>query len=77
MLQNPCKTLGYKKNVVNKNPPGGGKPYPASGLLPFKTHNTFACRHKPPTSLYGFIYVSKTERQLLFLPIINLELIIK
>ena len=33
MLQNPCKTLGFKKNVVYKIPPGGGgKPYPASGL---------------------------------------------
>ena len=34
MLQNPCKTLGFKKNMVYKIPPGGGgKPYPASGLL--------------------------------------------
>ena len=34
MLQNPCKTLGFKKNLVYKIPPGGGgKPYPASGLL--------------------------------------------
>ena len=36
MLQNPCKTLGFKKNVVYKIPPGGGgggKPYPASGLI--------------------------------------------
>ena len=33
MLQNPCKTLGFKKNMVFKIPPGGGgKPYPASGL---------------------------------------------
>ena len=33
MLQNPCKTLGLKKNMVHKIPPGGGgKPYPASGL---------------------------------------------
>ena len=33
MLQNPCKTLGFKKNMVCKIPPGGGgKPYPASGL---------------------------------------------
>ena len=36
MLQNPCKTLGFKKNMVYKIPPGGGgKPYPASGLLNF------------------------------------------
>ena len=34
MLQNPRKTLGFKKNMVFKIPPGGGgKPYPASGLL--------------------------------------------
>ena len=34
MLQNPCKTLGFMKNMVHKIPPGGGgKPYPASGLL--------------------------------------------
>ena len=33
MLQNPCKTSGFKKNMVYKIPPGGGgKPYPASGL---------------------------------------------
>ena len=36
MLQIPCKTLGFKKNMVYKIPPGGGggggKPYPASGL---------------------------------------------
>ena len=24
MLQNPCKTLGFKKNMVFKIPPGGG-----------------------------------------------------
>ena len=38
MLQNPCKTLGFKKNMVYKIPPwggGGGKPYPASGLRIF------------------------------------------
>ena len=34
MLQNPCKTLGFKKNMVYKIPPGGGgKPYPASSLF--------------------------------------------
>ena len=32
MLQNPRKTFGFKKNMVYKIPPGGGKPYPASGL---------------------------------------------
>ena len=24
MLQNPCKTLGFKKNMVYEIPPGGG-----------------------------------------------------
>ena len=34
MLQNPRKILGFKKNMVYKIPPGGGgKPYPASGLI--------------------------------------------
>ena len=34
MLQNPCKTLGFMKNMVYKISPGeGGKPYPASGLI--------------------------------------------
>ena len=34
MLQNACKILGCKKNMVYKIPPGGGgKPYPASGLI--------------------------------------------
>ena len=38
MLQNPRKTLGFKKNMVYKIPPGGGgKPYPASGLPVFQT----------------------------------------
>ena len=35
MLQNPYKTLGFKKNMVYKistGGGGGGKPYPASGL---------------------------------------------
>ena len=42
MLQNPCKTLGFKKNMVYKIPPGGGgKPYPASGLLSWLS----SCQH--------------------------------
>ena len=36
MLQNPCKTLRFKKNMVYKIPLGGGKPYPASGLKQIK-----------------------------------------
>ena len=33
MLQNPCKTLGFKKNMVYVLLLGGGKSYPASGLF--------------------------------------------
>ena len=36
MLQNPCKTLGFRKIWSTKFPlggGGGGKPYPASGLV--------------------------------------------
>ena len=37
MLQNSRKTMGFKKNMVYKIPPGGGgKPYPASGLIIIK-----------------------------------------
>ena len=35
MLPNPCKTLGFKKNMIYKIPPGpvgGGLPYTASDL---------------------------------------------
>ena len=40
MLQNPCKTSGFKKNMVYKIPPGGGgKPYPASGLCSIGIYN--------------------------------------
>ena len=43
MLQNPRKTLGFKKNMVYKIPPGGGgKPYPASGLFyPYVTYANY------------------------------------
>ena len=39
MLQNPCKTLVFKENMVYKIPPGGaggggGVTYPASDLKP-------------------------------------------
>ena len=52
MLQNPRKTLGFKKNMVYKIPPGGGgKPYPASGLfkliggsIAFKLMCAIGCR---------------------------------
>ena len=39
MLQNPCETLGFKINMVYKIPPGGGKPYTASGLIDFNSLN--------------------------------------
>ena len=46
MLQNPCKTLGFKKNMVYKIPPGGGdKPYPASGLFSFFQLSAFALKN--------------------------------
>ena len=46
MLQNPCKTLGFKKNMVYKIPPGGGgKPYPASGLMMLFVTNVNELRH--------------------------------
>ena len=39
MLQNPCKTLGLKKDMVYIiSPGGGGKPYPASGLIQDNIH---------------------------------------
>ena len=42
MLQNPRKTLGFKKNMVYKIPPGGGgKPYPASGLEETRSTSRF------------------------------------
>ena len=40
MLQNPCKTLGFKIIWSAKFPlGGGGKPYPASGLYILDTGN--------------------------------------
>ena len=33
MLQNPCKTLGFKKKIPPGGGGGGGKPYPASDLI--------------------------------------------
>ena len=52
MLQNPCKTLGFKKNMVYKIPPGwggwGGKPYPASGPTFCDTGFISTCKDKRP-----------------------------
>ena len=51
MLQNPCKTLGFKKNMVYKISSGGGgvgKPYPASGLMGITIQNKLAASKKPP-----------------------------
>ena len=56
MLQNPCKTLGFKKNMVYKIPPGGGgKPYPASGLIVFLNNTDLDPLKftKPPTSAFN------------------------
>ena len=42
MLQSPCKTLGFKKKYSLQNSPlGGGKPYPASGLIVLYCLNTY------------------------------------
>ena len=44
MLQNPRKTLGFKKNMVYKIPPGGGgRPYPASGLFRERSGSVVEC----------------------------------
>ena len=57
MLQNPCKTLGFKKNMVYKIPPGGGgKPYPASGLKPICQPNFDATNIKWFTVPYAAIF---------------------
>ena len=52
MLQNSRKTLGFKKNMVYKIPPGGGgKPYPASGLNNIiKSRGKFLWQHGNCTS---------------------------
>ena len=71
MLQNPCKTLGFKKNMVYKIPPGGGggKPYPASGLVgsiasvrPRKLHFTFSYDMGVPCSTSNNSKVYKIEK---------------
>ena len=51
MLQSPCKTFDFKKNMVFKFPPGGGggKPYPASGLLYIPRSKTVCRVHDPAT----------------------------
>ena len=47
MLQNLCKTLGFKKNMVYKIPPEGeAKPYPASGLIRLTAANTTCVKIK-------------------------------
>ena len=33
MLQNPCKTLGFKKNMVYEIPPGGGEVNHITGVF--------------------------------------------
>ena len=54
MLQNPRKTLGFKKNMVYKIPPGGGgKPYPASGL--YDIFSMFSAKCKENDTAMFFI----------------------
>ena len=65
MLRNPRKTLGFKKKMVYKIPPGGGgKPYPASGLIELVPLNLFipssdmfADRSKAVLLLWNFCYL--------------------
>ena len=51
MLQSPYKTLDFKKNMVKNmiSPWGGGKPYPASGLLYIPRSKT-VCRVLDPAT---------------------------
>ena len=51
MLQNPCKTLGFKKNMVYKIPPGGGEinhiqPVAYTNLLTTEPPNGFGLRQE-------------------------------
>ena len=48
MLQNTSKTLGFKKSMVYKTPPGVGKLYLAHGLLAFHGYK-FLCLYKCPS----------------------------
>ena len=58
MLQNPCKTLGFIKNMVYKIPPGGGgKPYPASGLY---VHCRICTKYLEP-SINGLVTDGNTK----------------
>ena len=57
MLQNPRKTLGFKKNMVYKIPPGGGgKPYPASGLVGWHIQQSGVVLKTGRTYIYFFHY---------------------
>ena len=42
MLQNPCKTLGFKKNMVYKIPPGGGGEVNHIQPVAYYAHSCFA-----------------------------------
>ena len=57
MLQNSCKTLGFKKNLVYEIPPegGGGKPYPASGLIYLRCDTSIKYH---TTTLFASVYKS-------------------
>ena len=62
MLQNPRKTLGFKKNMVYKIPPGGGgrgKPYPASGLQSIRRSRN--CNWLLQTVVYSLFDVTPIE----------------
>ena len=54
MLQNPCKTLGFKKNMVYKIPPGGE----VNHIQPVAYCVTKEQPHIAYQSLYLFIFLS-------------------
>ena len=66
MLQNICKTLGFKKNMVYKTPTGGGggKPYPASGLCDFKVWTSDSLNEELPKKKWP----EKSLKKMIFFP---------
>ena len=55
MPQNTSKTLGFKKIMINKSPPGGGKPYLARGLIDVLRQT--ACLVVNPIKVNNFAYL--------------------
>ena len=63
MLQNPRKTLGFKKIMVYKILPGGGgggdKPFPDSDLLNISAVHQ---KHKPKRGIHIYFTFSKKPK---------------